>query len=393
MVPTGIYTDLGTKQLREMLLTEGQIQYMFNFSNERFFFNDVDHRFQFTLLGVQRGEQSDGFWATFRFNPRVAVEPDGLPAFLADESNLIYVRRDSLALFSPDSLSVMEFQTPTDYQIAEKIYNDWPLIGQTVADLWNPELAQEFHMANDSHLFNQARLGFVLYEGKMVHQFDPYFGEPRYWIEESLGQERLASKTKGSDWFRGYRFTFRAIASATNERTLIAAVLPPHNFTGHSLWVGVTPDLKTTLYFVALLNSFCVDWLTRFKVYTNVTLFAIKQLPLPRLTAGNPYFEAMVLRAARLTCTTADFAELWQTVMGTPWSSAGESSAGPATDPATRQQVRDELDGLVAHLYNLSRLEFEHLLDTFPLIFPDTPDGRARKEILLRVYDRVGDGF
>jgi len=76
-----------------MLLNEGNIQYIYSFSNERFFFPGVDHRFKFALLGAQNGLQTDGFWAAFRFNPRVAVAPDDLPAFLADQANLIYMRR------------------------------------------------------------------------------------------------------------------------------------------------------------------------------------------------------------------------------------------------------------------------------------------------------------
>jgi hypothetical protein len=130
VVPSGIYTDLGTKELREMLLNEGNIQYIFSFSNERFFFPGVDHRFKFALLGAQKGPQSDGFWSVFRFNPRVAVHPNDLPDFLANPANLIYVRRESLAKFSPNSLSVMEFQTRRDYEVVEKIYDDWPLLGE-----------------------------------------------------------------------------------------------------------------------------------------------------------------------------------------------------------------------------------------------------------------------
>lgn len=44
---------------------------------------------------------------------------------------------------------------------------------------------------------------------------------------------------------------------------------------------------------------------------------------------------------------------------------------------------------LVAHLYNLSRADFEHILGTFPLVFPDTAEGQDRKEQLLRVYDAL----
>jgi hypothetical protein len=60
----------------------------------------------------------------------------------------------------------------------------------------------------------------------------------------------------------------------------------------------------------------------------------------------------------------------------------------PATDPVVRQRLRDELDALVAHLYRLSRDDFEHILGTFPLVFPDDASGRVRKEALLAVYDR-----
>ena len=385
VVPAGIYNDLGTRELREMMMDQGQIQYLFNFSNERFFFPHVDHRFKFTLLGVQKGLQSDGFWATFRFNPRVAVTPEDLPSFLADPTNLIYVRCKSLARFSPHSLSVMEFQTKQDYEVAEKVYDDWPLLGNDVPEIWDPQFAQEFHMANDSRLFNQARIGLPLYEGKMIHQFDSYFGLPRYWIDEAVGAGKLKG-SKAAEWFKDYRFTFRAISNATNERTCIVTMLPPHNFSGHSLWVGVTPSLETTLYFIALINSFCVDWVARFKINTNVTLFVMKQLPVPRLTAGNPYFDAIVPRAARLTCTTPDFAELWQEVMGEEW----DESKG-ATDPAERQTLRDELDALVAHLYGLSRDDFAHILGTFPLVFPDGDAGETKKEALLAVYGHFAE--
>ena len=118
----------------------------------------------------------------------------------------------------------------------------------------------------------------------------------------------------------------------------------------------------------------------------NVNMFYLYQLPMPRLTAGNPYFDAIVPRAARLTCTTPDFAQLWQEVMGEEW----DESKG-ATDPAERQTLRDELDALVAHLYGLSRDDFAHILGTFPLVFPDGDAGEAKKEALLAIYDRFAE--
>ena len=47
-------------------------------------------------------------------------------------------------------------------------------------DTWNIEFAQDFHITNDRHLFNQARIGLPLYEGKMIQQFDAFYGSPQY---------------------------------------------------------------------------------------------------------------------------------------------------------------------------------------------------------------------
>lgn len=66
------------------------------------------------------------------------------------------------------------------------------------------------------------------------------------------------------------------------------------------------------------MNSFALDFILRQKVSANVNQFYLYQLPVPRLQSGNPFFEALVPRAARLTCTCAGFADLWRDVMGSP---------------------------------------------------------------------------
>src|SRR5262249_16562263 len=156
----------------------------YSFSNERFFFPGVHHSFKFTMLGAQKGPQTDGFWSAFRFNPRVAVAPDDLADFLSDQANLIHVKRESLAKFSPDSLSLMEFQASRDYEIVEKIYGNWPLLAETTNGAWTFKLTSEFHVTNDRDLFNERGEGLPLYEGKMITQYDAYYGKPQYWLDE-----------------------------------------------------------------------------------------------------------------------------------------------------------------------------------------------------------------
>jgi len=388
VIPSGIYSDLGTQQLREMLFEEGCIDYLYSFSNERFFFPGVDHRVKFTLVGVQRGRQSDGFWAAFRFNPRVAVAPEDLPTFIADPENLVYVRRESLARFSPDSLSLMEFQTQQDSDIAGQIYGDWPLIGDDVDNQWYMRLNNEFHMTNDRALFNQTGNGYPLYQGKMIHQFDAHYAEPSYWISEGNATQHFASKKSPTDKldYDVPRLGFREVARPTDSRTLIATILPPGTCCNHKIFVA-SPRLSTyepreMCFALAILNSLTLDFIARFKVTTALSMFHFYQLPMPRLASGNPFFDAIVPRAARLTCTTPAFADLWKAVMGKKWK-PGDGAA----DADERQRLRDEIDALVAHLYGLSRADFEHILGTFPLVFPDDEAGAARKAALLGVYD------
>jgi len=381
VIPSGIYTDLGTKALRQMLFEEGRIEYLYSFSNERFFFTEVHHSFKFTLLGAQRGKSSDGFWATFRFNPRVAVAPEDMGEFVTNEKNLVYVRLDSIARYSPDSLSVMEFQTQKDADVVSRIYGAFPLLGHRT-DQWNIKLNREFDVANDRKLLNQHGSGLVFYEGKMIHQFDAHFAQPAYWIAENIFTTLPEAK---QEQLNTYRVAHRRIARTTDERTLISAIVPRHTACENNattVLVEDNADERIKLFVCSLLNSFVLDFVIRYRVSTTLNMFYLQELPLPRFSPGDPIFDAIVPRAARLTCTRPEFAALWQAVMGEAWT-----PASGATDPTARQRLRDELDALVAHLYGLTRGEFAHILHTFPLLFPDDAAGKAKRAALLAVYD------
>lgn len=382
VIPSGIYSDYGTQELRKMLFDYGSIEYLYSFSNERFFFNGVDHRFKFCLLGTRKGDKSEGFWASFRFNPRVAIAPTEFDEFVNTQENLLFVQNKSIQKFSPDTLSLMEFENKIDYVISEKIYNNVPLIGSELINTWSIRLNQEFNMTSHRDIFNTAGNGIPLVEGKMIHQFDANYSEASYWInfdEMSLLNVDLQQQIET------YRVAHRRIASSTNERTLISAIIPPMRAceVNATLLLIDNSDVEAVkLYVCSILNSLCLDFIIRYKVVNTLNMFYIYQLPLPRLQQKNFYFDALVERSVELTCITQDFADLWQEVMEESW----DESKG-ATDEDERQQLRNEIDALVAHLYGLSRDEFEHILSTFPLVFPDDKVGQAKKEHLLEVYD------
>jgi len=74
-----------------------------------------------------------------------------------------------------------------------------------------------------------------------------------------------------------------------------------------------------------------------------------------------------VKRSAQLICTTEDFKGLWEGAMHSPWT-----PEAAATSLVERERLRAEIDGLVAHLYNVTEDEFTHILNTFPLVAAPT---------------------
>jgi hypothetical protein len=360
VIPSGIYTDLGTKQLREMLFSNTQLTGLFCFENRKEIFEGVHRNFKFIVLTFEKGGTTTRFPAAFMRHD--AAELANFPRQGAINISVDLVRR-----LSPDSLSVMEFKNEMDVRIAEKVAQ-FPLLGEHIEGIWNVQLTAEFHMTNDSGLFKsspgEGRL--PLYEGKMIWQFEHLYLEPRYWVDKRQGRKALLGRTRDTGQILDYqtiRLGFRDIASNTNERTMVSAIIPPA-FHGNKI-----PTLRVfdeggerlignreQLFLCAVWNSFVVDNILRMKVTTTLNFFYVYQVPVPRLTEADAAFNPIVERAARLICTTPEFDDLAREV------GLGSHQAG-ATAPAER-----------ARLYGLTEDEFTHILSTFPLVEPSVKD-------------------
>lgn len=380
VIPSGIYTDLGTKQLREMLFSQTNITGLFCFENRKEIFENVHRSFKFVVLTFEKVPLSD---VGTGLKPVLTTMMQSFPAaFMRHDvkelesfpnPDSIRIDIDLVRKLSPDSLSIMEFKTELDIVIAKKMLR-YPLLGEEIKDSWNLKLGNEFHMTNDSHLFKTkpADGRLPLYEGKMIHQFTHEYAEPKYWISEKEGRKTLLSNEKDKGQilqYQNYRLAYRAIARNTDNRTMIATVLPHRVFYAHSMnAIHLEFSKIITLYIVSLFNSFIFDYILRQRVTANLTMFYIYQLPVPRLSENSTgqekkTFDSLVERAAKLICTTEEFADLWKEVMGTKWT---ENSG--VTDDKARAKLRAEIDAIVAHLYGITEEEFIHILSTFPIV-------------------------
>lgn len=364
VIPSGIYTDLGAKQLREMLFAQTRIVGLFCFENRKTIFENVDSRFKFVVLNFKKGGKTDRFPAAFmRHN---VAELRSFP-----QEGALDIQVDLVRKLAPDSLSIMELKNPLDVRIAEKMLR-FPMLGEDVPNSWKFVLTNEFHMRNDSHLFHTMPIknSLPLFTGKMFNQYELTDEHSGYWISEKDGRKALLGKVRDCGQrldYQEYRWVHRRIASNTNERTLITTIAPKMVFTEiNSTTIKVIESNITNcemVYLCAITNSLSLDWYLRQKVTTTLNMFYIYQLPVPRFTEKDAVFCSIVSRAARLICTTPDFDDLAK--------EAGlRDHRDGAIDPLERTRLRAELDGLVAHLYGLTEEEFAYILSTFPLV-PD----------------------
>ncbi len=395
VIPSGIYTDLGAKQLREMLFTQAQVEGLFCFENREEIFENVHRSFKFVVLTFEKGGSTLNFPAAFMRHE--VAELARFPAEGAVSISVNLIRR-----LSPDSLSVVEFKSDQDVSIAEKISVHPLLFGDDKG--WNLELyGEELNMTRSAESFLTRQTKSPVYEGGMIWQFDHQYSEPRYWVKESdLRQAFFGKRVKRieglnclpKDLRNDYevdRIAIRKIASNTNERTLIVTLVPPYSFAGNSLSVHFpfhhTKDEYNALRFsgsetlaiIAVLNSFVVDYVLRARMTTNLNLFYLYQLPVPRLTAADTAFGTIVKRAAQLICTSPEFDALAKEV------GLGNHKSG-VTATAARAQLRAELDGLIAHLYALTESEFAHILTAFPIV------AQPVKDAALKSYRAVAKG-
>lgn len=355
IVPSNIYTDRGTAQLRELLFNKTRITGLFSFEDKPIF-GGFHPRFKITLLTFEKGQTTNIFPAAFG----QAIEVlDYFPA-----PRFIYLATDFLRRFSSDTLFIPEFNNQIDIRINERML-DFPLLGERVDHTWNVQLAQgpSFNRMKRAELVGPGLGTFPVYEGQMIEQFTYRFAPPRYWVnvQGKTAFSKQLDQWKRSGW-NGYHLSFRNIASSSNTRTLIATVLPPNVLASNTItFASNSLDADVLLFLTAIFNSFLADYFIRQRIPSiRITIPYVYQLPVPRLTKRDDFFLPIVKRAARLVCTTDEFKELQKRTL---------RDLGPsARNPVEREQLRAELDGLITHLYKIKENEFSYILSTFPRV-------------------------
>lgn len=195
-------------------------------------------------------------------------------------------------------------------------------------------------------------------------------------------------------WLMGWR----DITNATNERTVIASVLP---LTGSDFTLRVSiaaMRARDAAVMIGNLNSLVLDFVCRQKIGgTHLADYITKQLPiLPPDHYTDADLAYIVPRVLELTYTAHDLAG---------WAhDLGQSGPPFIFDPDRRPVLRAELDAYYARLYGLTRDELRYILDPADVIGTDYPSETFRvlknnemrefgeyrtQRLVLREFDRM----
>jgi len=144
IVPSGLYSDNGTGDLRQLFLSSCRWEWLFGIENRAKIF-PIDGRAKFNPVIVQKGGATEAIRTVFMRRDLADWER---AEELATSYALGQVER-----FSPKSRAILEIQSQRDLAIMEKIYDNSVLLGDEGPNGWGLKYACEFHMTGDSKLF------------------------------------------------------------------------------------------------------------------------------------------------------------------------------------------------------------------------------------------------
>ena len=187
--------------------------------------------------------------------------------------------------------------------------------------------------------------------------------QPRWWVEEG----EVAKACGGA--VRPAYLSYKDVTSATNERTMIAALIP-HVAVVNSAPLMLTGDkvsARLTCCLLGNLNSLALDFVARQKVGGNhLNYFIVNQLPV--FPAGR--LRPALLLGPKTDVGGVDFPARAETHLhGERHEAAGGGgglrSSGSQVGRAERGELLAELDAVFFLLYGVGREDMDYIFDTF----------------------------
>ncbi|MGU3420820.1 Eco57I restriction-modification methylase domain-containing protein [Methylobacterium sp. D54C] len=394
LVPGGLIRSQGTEGLRRFLLRKSSAMRLTVFDNKARFF-PIDTRFKFLAVTYAAAPPGRSAKAAIELchghgsTRGVEVTP---PVQLA---------RKVLETIRPD-LTIPEVRTDAEWRLFLRMQKTGERT-DAPGSQWQPQYRREVDMTHARADFLSAagkgRLPVV--EGRMVqpHRFGAKVyvdgqGRAARWSAMPPGAstvrpqffidaERVAKPSLERS--RSVRAGFCDITGQTNERSMMAALIPPGVLCGNKVPTVLFPNdpgVARLQLWIGIVNSLAFDWAMRRVVTTTVNYFLLGGLALPPLHPTS-------LPGRRLIEIVARLSEL--------------DRAGPPSPTMLWRiaELRAEADVLVARSYGFTVDDMLLVFDDFPLLdrgqpaLPGEQRSTATRDLVLAKWSdkRRGDGI
>jgi hypothetical protein len=360
LIPGGLIRSQGTQAMRQKIFDASQSVSLSIIDNRARFFA-IDTRFKFLAVALTKAGSEKS-----KREPITLLHERGTPTGLETTGTAI-IGRTALAAVR-DDLSLPEVRSVSEWKLFSKIAEagvSWEEPGYG----WTPKFCREVDMTKERPKFmSRATPGALpLVEGRMVqaHRFGVKghvsgTGRSALWEAFPIGCSRLSPQfwIRPSDMPRAnqhradvLRVGFCDIAGQTNERSLMASLIPAGVVCGNKVPTILFPDdpsEERLLVWLSIANSFAFDWMLRRVLTTTVNYFLLQSVAMPKLAKEGLPWKKLVSAAREL-----------RTLDG----------AGATRETYERMaQLRGEIDAEVAVAYGLDLNDMELVLQDFPIL-------------------------
>ncbi|WP_417469348.1 Eco57I restriction-modification methylase domain-containing protein [Leyella stercorea] len=415
VIPTGIAVNDSNKAFFSKLIDENRLVSLYDFENREKLF-DIDSTNHFCLLTIGKEQNTPrtvkgGFFLT-RLD------------HLLDPRRIYTLQTSDFARLNPNTKTCPVFRTSRDAKLTAKIYRNSTILYNEITgeNPWNIKFGSMIHMSNDSYLFRtyaqltaqgatlngntfttvDGETYIPLYEGKMIWHYNHHFGSwptegerpnsinmpsedelanpdscimPWYWVPLSVVNDRLVKYDRDGNvvwkWTHNWMLCFRDISKSTNERTLIATIVPKQGFNNKTPIIFEESGILDGTIMCGILSSIVFDYVTRQKVGgKSMIFFYVKQFPVltPDQIPSTMQWQ-IVKRVAELCYFNHDMdgwaEELWEEMSEEQRAELPQLGAQQpwVYNPERRAILQAELDAIFAHLYGLNTEDLVYILD------------------------------
>ena len=170
----------------------------------------------------------------------------------------------------------------------------------------------------------------------------------------------------------GERIGFCDVVSPTNQRTLVASLIPGHVICGDKV-PTITfdpPSPELMVLWVGIANSFAIDFVARKKVALKMSYTVLDSVPLPRRFTGSAIEIEIARRSLRLAATGPEMRTFWNSTV--PLLGLDPDTSDPCERVDERRRLRAEIDVLVARdVFGLTVDEIRYVLDPSDILGED----------------------